>query len=100
MSTDILEKEKVEIEITEPKQYRVIMHNDDRTSMDFVTVILMEIFHKSHEESVGIMLAIHNEGSGVAGVYDEEVAEMKTEVTTNLAKAAGFPLVVEYEEDS
>ena len=82
----------------EPEQYRVILHNDDYTSMDFVIIILETIFHRGPAEAYRIMMKIHNEGWGIAGVYPHEVAETKVEKVHSTAKENGFPLRASVEE--
>lgn len=74
------------------------MLNDDFTTMDFVVRILMDIFDKTTEEAINIMLKIHNEGSGIAGVYSYEVARTKQALTHQLASAEGYPLRIRLEE--
>lgn len=87
---EILTVEKPEVK--EPGRYRVLLHNDDYTPMDFVTQILVAVFHKSPEEAVHIMLAVHRKGIGVAGLYTREVAESKVRDVTELARAHEHPL--------
>ncbi len=82
-----------EDEIKEPPMFRVVMHNDDYTSMHFVVSILMEIFRKNSEDANKIMLDIHNKGFGECGVYTSEIAETKVMMVRNRARAAGFPLL-------
>ncbi|MEF2145896.1 MAG: ATP-dependent Clp protease adapter ClpS [Desulfovibrionaceae bacterium] len=81
-----------ERELKEPRKYRVLLHNDDYTTMDFVVDILMHVFKKSETEATLIMLAVHNEGVGVCGLFTAEVAETKVETVHRLARQAGFPL--------
>jgi ATP-dependent Clp protease adaptor protein ClpS len=78
--------------IKEPPLYKVLLHNDDYTTMDFVVDILMTVFHKSEIEAEKIMLNVHKKGVGVCGVYPYELAETKVETVTDLAKNNGFPL--------
>ena len=78
--------------IKEPALYRVVLHNDDYTTMDFVVDILETIFQKGPAEAYGIMMAIHLEGRGVAGIYPHEVAETKVESVHERARSHGFPL--------
>ena len=85
-------------EIREPRRFRVLLHNDDYTTMDFVVHILRRVFHKSEAEALGIMLAVHKQGLGICGVYTAEVAETKVDVVHAMAKAAGFPLRASLEE--
>ncbi len=81
-----------EKEAKEPNRFRVLLHNDDYTTMEFVVEVLMRVFRKSETEATFIMLAVHNEGMGVCGVYTAEVAETKVDTVHRLAKAAGYPL--------
>lgn len=81
-----------EVELREPPHYRVILHNDDYTTMEFVVTVLCGIFHKSQDEAVRIMLNVHNQGQGDCGVYPAEVAETKVAVVHARARASGFPL--------
>ncbi|MGM0453571.1 MAG: ATP-dependent Clp protease adapter ClpS [Thermodesulfobacteriota bacterium] len=78
--------------LKEPPMYRVLLHNDDYTTMDFVVELLMNVFHKSFEEATRIMLKIHRAGAGVCGTYTYEVAETKVETVHELASDRGFPL--------
>ena len=78
--------------IEEPPMYRVLLHNDDYTTMDFVVELLMNVFQKPFEEATRIMLRVHRAGKGVCGVYTYEVAETKIETVHQLATERGFPL--------
>ena len=82
-----------------PRRFKVIMHNDDYTPMDFVTQILEQIFHHSPAAATRIMLAVHKEGAGVAGVYSKEVAETKREQVIQISRENGFPLLVTTEAE-
>ncbi|SKA81549.1 ATP-dependent Clp protease adaptor protein ClpS [Desulfobaculum bizertense DSM 18034] len=88
----------VEERVRPPRDYKVIMHNDDYTSMDFVVAVLMKVFRKSQETAVELMLAIHHEGKAVCGVYPREIAEIKIAQVAELARAAEFPLKCTMEE--
>ena len=79
-------------EIKEPPLYKVLLLNDDYTTMEFVVEVLMYVFHKSAEESTQIMLKVHKEGAGIAGIYTYEVAETKVDTVHSLAREKGFPL--------
>ena len=79
-------------DVTEPSMYRVLLLNDDYTTMEFVVEILILIFSKSVEEATQIMLNVHRIGVGVCGVYTYQVAETKVETVHALAKERGFPL--------
>ncbi len=81
-----------EEEIKEPSMYKVLLINDDYTSMDFVVDILTSVFHKSIEAAVQIMMSVHENGSGLCGVYTYEIAETKVETVHSLAEENGYPL--------
>jgi len=98
-STDIQLEEKIKIKVSEPKNWKVILLNDDSTPMEFVISLLIEIFKHSHETSQDIMLQVHETGSGVAGVYSFEIAEAKAVEATNQARANGYPLQIKLEEE-
>ncbi|SHJ29450.1 ATP-dependent Clp protease adaptor protein ClpS [Desulfatibacillum alkenivorans DSM 16219] len=72
--------------------FKVLLHNDDYTTMEFVVGVLQRVFNKSVPEATRIMLNVHNRGVGVAGVYTAEVAETKIETVHSMAQADGFPL--------
>ena len=86
-------------EVREPPMYRVLLHNDDYTTMDFVVEILMLVFNKSSEEAVNIMLNIHRKGIGLCGVYTYEVSETKVETVHAIAREHGFPLKCTMEKE-
>ena len=75
-----------------PPMYSVLLLNDDYTPMDFVVHVLKKFFNRSDDEAVSIMLQVHNKGSGVAGVYQYEIAEMKSQQVNKYAKANEHPL--------
>ena len=75
-----------------PSLYKVLLHNDDYTTMDFVVLVLEKIFYKSAEESILIMLNVHEQGLGVAGVYPRDVAETKVLMVHDLARQNEYPL--------
>ena len=87
-------REKVE----EPPLFKVLLHNDDYTTMDFVVYVLESIFNMSEETAIQVMLNVHVRGVGVAGIYTYEIAEMKVEKTTALAQENEFPLLVTMEK--
>ena len=76
----------------EPPMYKVLLHNDDYTTMEFVVHILMLVFHKPVEEATRIMLNVHRRGTGLCGVYNFEVAETKVDTVIRLARENGHPL--------
>ncbi len=88
--TEVLERPSSKVK--RPKQYQVVLLNDDYTSMDFVVAVLEGIFQKSPAEAVQIMLSVHHKGSGVCGIYTKEIAEAKVESVHRKARENGFPL--------
>lgn len=78
--------------LAEPERYRVVMHNDDYTSMEFVVGILQSVFHKNPEDAHSVMLAVHRKGMGQCGIYTREIAEAKISRVHRDARQAGFPL--------
>ncbi len=95
----IQEETQSDILLDEPPMYRVLLHNDDYTTMEFVVHVLMSIFHKSRQESEQIMLDVHKKGKGVCGVYTLEIAKTKVEQVRTLARQNKFPLMATYEKD-
>ena len=81
-----------------PPLYKVLLHNDDYTTMEFVVQVLQEVFHKAQAEAVQIMLHVHRNGIGIAGVYTHEVAETKVSTVHALAKKFDYPLQCSLEE--
>ena len=88
-----------DLRLEEPKMYRVLLHNDDYTSMDFVVEILTSIFHKNYKQAEQIMLHIHETGKAICGVYTFEIAQTKTQQVRQRAKQNEFPLLATLEED-
>lgn len=85
--------------IERPKLYRVLLHNDDYTTREFVVQILTAVFNRPETDAVRIMLHVHNNGIGVAGVYPFEVAETKVETVVALARAHEYPLLCTMEPE-
>ena len=81
-----------EKKVERPRRYRVVLLNDDYTTMEFVVMVLTNVFHRSRERAVEIMLHVHHEGAGVAGVYTLEVAETKVAKVAEIARQHEFPL--------
>lgn len=94
---DVLTESKTKLE--KPKLYKVLLHNDDFTTMEFVVFVLQYVFNRSDPEAFTIMLKVHNEGVGIAGIYPYEIANMKSEKAMNLAKAREYPLLCTVEEE-
>ena len=94
--SEILERTKQETK--KPDLYKVVLLNDDYTTMDFVVEVLETIFHKQPAEAFRIMMMVHTQGKGLCGVYPFEVAETKVETVTTLARKAEFPLRATLEE--
>ena len=90
---------ETEEEIKEPSMYKVLLHNDDYTSMEFVVEILLSIFNKSIEDATITMLKVHREGIGICGVYTYEVAETKVNAVHVLAREREFPLKCTMEQE-
>jgi ATP-dependent Clp protease adaptor protein ClpS len=78
--------------VKEPPLYKVLLHNDDYTSMEFVVLLLEKVFNKSTPEATRIMLNVHQQGIGVAGVYHKEIAETKVAIVHDLAQKNEYPL--------
>lgn len=78
--------------VEEPPLYKVLFHNDDYTSMEFVVLLLEKLFNKSTAEATRIMLNVHQQGIGIAGIYHREIAETKVAVVHDLAQKNDFPL--------
>jgi len=91
-------KQKDEIKMKKPKQYKVIMYNDDYTTMEFVINILVKVFNKNIIESEKIMLDVHERGKGVAGIYSHDIAITKVSTAMSMAKEKGFPFKLTVEE--
>lgn len=78
--------------VAEPPRYKVLLHNDDYTPMDFVVMVLEVVFHKERSEAARIMMNVHRQGVGVAGIFTRDVAETKVAVVHELAMKSEFPL--------
>ncbi|MBU3803137.1 MAG: ATP-dependent Clp protease adaptor ClpS [Candidatus Cellulosilyticum pullistercoris] len=90
--------QKSKVKVKKPKQYKVIMHNDDYTTMEFVIEVLVRIFNKKLEEAQKVMLDVHKAGKGIAGIYSYDIAMTKASTAMNWAKEEGFPFKLSVEE--
>ncbi|MFN7958071.1 MAG: ATP-dependent Clp protease adaptor ClpS [Holophagaceae bacterium] len=85
--------------LREPGMWKVLLHNDDYTTQEFVVFLLKTVFRKPEPEATAIMLAVHRAGVGVAGIYTRDVAETRAERGRQLAERDGFPLLLTVEEN-
>ena len=92
-------KERAAEKTQEPALYKVVLLNDDYTTMEFVIHVLEGIFQKSPAEAYRIMMHVHVNGKGIAGIYPWEIAETKADTVTAMAREAGFPLRAALEEE-
>jgi ATP-dependent Clp protease adaptor protein ClpS len=95
--TDVVTKPQRKVQ--KPRLFKVIFHNDDYTTMEFVVHVLESIFRKGPAEAAQIMLRVHQKGWGVAGVYPRAIAETKVEATLAAARREGHPLLVTMEPE-
>jgi len=96
---EVIEKIDETIKVFIPGMYKVIIHNDETTTMDFVIAVLLRIFHKTMEEAIELTLTIHEQGQGIAGSpYTKEIAEEKSLEVITFARTNNFPLTASYEE--
>ena len=96
----VITETKPEKKTKKPPLYKVLLHNDDYTTREFVVEILMHVFHHPEQTAIQIMLAVHNNGMGVAGVYTFEIAETKIKTVEALAREHEFPLRLTMEPDT
>lgn len=89
---------ETEKKVEQPRLFKVILHNDDYTTMEFVVQVLQSVFHKPLEEATQIMLHVHQNGLGVCGIYTYEIAETKVAEVLSLAQAHEYPLQCSMEE--
>ena len=99
MSTDIELDQKIKKEVRTPSKYKVVFLNDEYTPMEWVISLLISIFKHSEESAQEITLTVHNEGSGVAGVYSYEIAESKIVEAISMTREHGFPLQIKLMEE-
>lgn len=97
--TDVVLKKDVKDKFKEPPRYKVLLMNDNVTTMEFVIALLMTVFRHSEASAVDLTMQIHKEGSAVAGIYTHEIAEQKVLDATSMARNNGFPLVIKAEQE-
>jgi ATP-dependent Clp protease adaptor protein ClpS len=97
--SNVVTESETRQKLQRPKLYKVLLHNDNYTTRDFVVAVLREVFHRSEAEAVQVMLHVHYNGIGVAGVYTYEVAETKVSRVEQLARAHEFPLRLSLEPE-
>jgi ATP-dependent Clp protease adaptor protein ClpS len=85
--------------VEKPPLFKVLLHNDDYTTMEFVVSVLETVFHHDREQATRIMLHVHLRGVGIAGTYPREIAETKAEKAMSLARTAEFPLLCTVEPE-
>lgn len=85
--------------VSRPPFYKVLLLNDDFTPMDFVVLILKQVFHKPHEDAIQVMLDVHNNGAGTCGIYTRDVAETKVDQVVAIARKNEHPLQCVMEKD-
>jgi ATP-dependent Clp protease adaptor protein ClpS len=95
----VLTESKSDQKLERPRMWRVLLHNDDYTTQEFVVWVLESIFHKARPEAFTIMMSVHRSGIGIAGVYTHDVAETKVKTTRQLAEEHEFPLLVTMEPE-
>ena len=98
MEPNIVVKQKDKIKIKKPRNYKVVMYNDDYTTMEFVINILVSVFNKKLLEAEKVMLDVHEKGSGIAGIYSYDIAITKVSTAMAMAKEKGFPFKLTVEE--
>ncbi|HKN10921.1 MAG TPA: ATP-dependent Clp protease adapter ClpS [Pseudomonadota bacterium] len=96
---DVVTERRTQTKTKKPSMYKVILLNDDYTPMEFVVELLKVVFHKPHAEATRIMLHVHQNGMGVAGVYPFEIAETKVKTVDELARENQFPLKCTMEKE-
>jgi ATP-dependent Clp protease adaptor protein ClpS len=89
----------LDLDIIHPKMYKVILHNDDYSTFEFVIEVLMEVFNKNKDEAINLTFKVDKEGYAVVGVYPKDIAETKVSLVKFMAKEAGYPLLATMEEE-
>lgn len=98
MENGIVTVSKEKVKVKNPRQYKVVMHNDDFTTMEFVVDILITVFKKDINTSNKIMMDVHKVGRGIVGIYPYDIAATKVAISLGMAKEEGFPFNITIEE--
>ena len=99
MENGVATVNKERIKIKKPRHYKVVMHNDDFTTMEFVVEVLRKVFNKDLNTSNKIMMDVHKIGRGIVGVYPYDIAATKVAIALGMAKEEGFPFNITIEEE-
>lgn len=99
LSEGLLSESHADERVENPRLWRVLLHNDDFTTQEFVVWILETVFHMPHAEAFAVMMHVHQAGIGVAGLFTRDVAETKVKATRQLAEQHEFPLLVTLEPE-
>ena len=89
----------IDTDLMKPKMYKVILHNDDYSTFEFVIEVLIEVFNKNKDEAINLTLKVDREGYAVVGIYPKDIAETKVSLVKFMAKEAGYPLLATMEEE-
>ena len=96
---DLKDRSKAKHRIAKPRKFKCVMHNDDYTPMDVVVYLLVDVFLKSIDDATILMLAVHEKGRGIAGVYSKEIAETKCQKAIDIARGMGYPFKITAEPE-
>lgn len=96
----VVTEEKSDIKLDRPRLFKVLLHNDDYTTMEFVVAILISVFHHGESDAIAIMLNIHRTGVGIAGIFPRDIAETHVLKVMSIAAEAQFPLLCTMEPES
>ena len=96
--TGVVTHTRTERRLQKPRMYKVLLHNDDYTTMEFVVLVLQQVFNKTEPDAFRIMMEVHIKGRGICGAYTYEIAETKVETVHEMAHENGFPLRATIEE--
>lgn len=97
--TGVVTEQQSKVKPKRPRLYKVLLHNDNYTTREFVVQVLIEIFHKSENDAVAVMMHVHNQGVGVAGVYTRDIAETKIAQVQTAAERYEYPLRLSMEPE-